>query len=74
MKANSLSFSLVRSLGQAWIIPVQDAMRYFGFHFLPTNEDSRIISTEVISQQKDKQNAADHFIKVIICSYKVEWK
>lgn len=41
-------------------------MRYFGYHFLPTNEDSRIISTEIISQQKEKQISSDHFPKVII--------
>lgn len=56
---------IFRSLGQAWIIPVQDAMRYFGYHFLPTNEDSRIISTEIISQQKEKQISSDHLPKVI---------
>ncbi|XP_059489016.1 uncharacterized protein LOC132204500 [Neocloeon triangulifer] len=52
---NSRQSSLTKSLGQAWIIPVQEAMRYFGFHFLPTNEDLTITSTEIISHQKDKQ-------------------
>ncbi|CAB3367825.1 Hypothetical predicted protein [Cloeon dipterum] len=52
-----------RTLVQATIIPVQDAMRYFGFHFLPTNDDSTITSTEIISHQKDKQSAADQYYK-----------
>ncbi|XP_065348177.1 trimethylguanosine synthase-like isoform X3 [Cloeon dipterum] len=52
-----------RTLVQATIIPVQDAMRYFGFHFLPTNDDSTITSTEIISHQKDKQTAADQLYK-----------
>ncbi|XP_065348173.1 uncharacterized protein LOC135944883 isoform X1 [Cloeon dipterum] len=60
---NSRNSSLSKTLVQATIIPVQDAMRYFGFHFLPTNDDSTITSTEIISHQKDKQTAADQLYK-----------
>ncbi|CAB3383128.1 Hypothetical predicted protein [Cloeon dipterum] len=60
---NSRNSSLSKTLVQATIIPVQDAMRYFGFHFLPTNDDSTITSTEIISHQKDKQSAADQYYK-----------